>query len=132
MTKFAYKLAQFMAGRHGLDQFSRDLMAYGLIISLLDIVISGFIGAIISGLGTILIIIAIYRIFSKNHTKMRAQLDWYVTCFDGPFRSWLNRDRKNYTYFKCPTCKQVQKAPKGRGRIRVTCHKCGNVFEKKV
>ena len=44
----------------------------------------------------------------------------------------LSRDRKNYRYFKCPCCKQVQKAPKGRGRIRVTCHKCGNVFEKKV
>ena len=60
------------------------------------------------------------------------QLDWYRTYIDGPLRSWLARDRKNYCYFKCPTCRQVQKAPKGRGRIRVTCHNCGNVFEKKV
>ena len=132
MNKFAYKLAQFMAGRYGFDQFSRDLLAYGLIISLLDIIISGLAGAIISGIGTILVIFAVYRIFSKNHARMRAQLDWYRTCFDGPLRGYLNRDRKNYTYFKCPTCNQVQKAPKGRGRIRVTCHKCGNVFEKKV
>ena len=125
-------MSQFMAGRYGFDQFSRDLMAYGLIISLLDIIISGVVGTIISGVGTLLMIFAIYRIFSKNHGKMRAQLDWYRTCFDMPLRSYLNRDRKNYVYFKCPTCKQIQKAPKGRGKIRVTCKRCGNIFEKKV
>ena len=132
MNKFAYKIAQFMAGRYGFDQFSRDLIAYGLIISLLDIVVHGFIGKILTLVGYALIIFSLSRIFSKNHAKMRAQLNWYITYFDGPLRGWLNRDRKNYTYFRCPTCKQVQRAPKGRGRIRVTCHKCGNVFEKKV
>ncbi|MBQ6900148.1 MAG: hypothetical protein IJN72_04855 [Firmicutes bacterium] len=129
MNKFAYKIAQFMAGRHGMDQFSRDLIAYGLIITILDIFIPT---SIATYLGYTLVIFAFYRIFSRNHSKMNAQLAWYRTYFDGPLRSYLNRDRKNYTYFKCPTCKQVQKAPKGRGRIRVTCHKCGNVFEKKV
>lgn len=129
MKKFTYKIAQFMAGRHGMDQFSRDLIAYGLIITLLDIFIPG---SIATYLGYALVIFSFYRIFSRNHAKMNAQLDWYRTYVDGPLRSFLNRDRKNYRYFKCPTCKQVQKAPKGRGRIRVTCHKCGNVFEKKV
>jgi len=129
MNKFGYKIIQFMAGRYGMDQYSRDLTAYGLIITLLDIFIPG---KIVTYIGYALVIFAIYRIFSKDHVKMRAQLTWYRTYFDGPLRSYLNRDRKNYRYFKCPTCKQIQRAPKGRGRIRVTCHKCGNVFEKKV
>jgi len=129
MNKFAYKIAQFMAGRHGMDQFSRDLIAYGLIITILDIFIPT---SIATYLGYGLVIFAFYRIFSRNHSKMNAQLAWYRETIDGPLRSYLNRDRKNYTYFKCPTCKQVQRAPKGRGRIRITCHKCGNVFEKKV
>ena len=129
MGKLGYRLAQMMVGRYGFDQFSRDLLAYGMILSVCDMFIPG---GIVKLLGTFLIVFAIYRMFSRNHGKMRLQLDWYRTYVDGPLRSWLNRDRKNYCYFKCPTCKQVQKAPKGRGRIRVTCHKCGNVFEKKV
>ena len=129
MGKLGYRLAQIMVGRYGFDQFSRDLLAYGMILSVCDMFIPG---GIVKFIGTLLIIFAIYRMFSRNHAKMLLQLDWYRTYIDGPLRSYLNRDRKNYTYFKCPTCKQVQRAPKGRGHIRVTCHKCGNVFEKKV
>ena len=129
MGKFGYKLAQFMMGRHGMDQFSRDLMAYGMILVVADIFIPG---RIVSYIGYLIVIFAIYRIFSRNNAKMMAQLSWYKTYVDNPLRAFLNRDRKNYRYFRCPCCRQVQKAPKGRGRIRVTCHKCGNVFEKKV
>ena len=129
MGKLGYRLAQMMVGRYGFDQFSRDLLAYGMILTVCDMFIPG---GIVKLIGTLLIIFAVYRMFSRNHAKMRLQLNWYRTYIDGPLRSYLNRDRKNYTYFKCPTCKQVQRAPKGRGHIRVTCHKCGNVFEKKV
>ena len=129
MGNLRYKLAQMMVGRYGFDQFSRDLLAYGMILSVCDMFMPG---NIVKLAGSFLIGFAIYRMFSRNHVKMHAQLEWYRTCVDLPLRGWLNRDRKNYTYFKCPTCKQIQKAPKGRGRIRVTCHRCGNVFEKKV
>ena len=37
-----------------------------------------------------------------------------------------------YKTFSCPNCKQKMRAPKGRGKIRVTCHSCGHIFEKKV
>ena len=40
--------------------------------------------------------------------------------------------RKVYAIFKCPSCKQKLRAPKGRGRIQVTCSKCHSVFIKKV
>ena len=129
MGNFRYKIAQFMTGRHGMDQLSRDLMAYGMIIVVADIFIPGNVATYI---GYFLVFFAIYRIFSRNNTRMTAQLYWYKTYVDNPLRSFLNRNRKHYRYFKCPSCKQVQKAPRGRGRIRVTCHKCGNVFEKRV
>ena len=37
-----------------------------------------------------------------------------------------------YKTFSCPNCKQKMRAPKGKGKIRVTCHTCGHIFEKKV
>jgi ribosomal protein L37AE/L43A len=40
--------------------------------------------------------------------------------------------RKTYAIFKCPSCKQKLRAPKGRGKIQVTCSKCHNQFIKKV
>ena len=36
---------------------------------------------------------------------------------------------KKYKYFICPQCTQKLRVPRGKGRLRVTCTKCGNVFE---
>ena len=42
MGKLGYRLAQMMVGRYGFDQFSRDLLAYGMILSVCDMFIPGF------------------------------------------------------------------------------------------
>ena len=36
---------------------------------------------------------------------------------------------KQYKYLICPQCAQRLRVPRGKGRIRVTCINCGNVFE---
>ncbi|MDU5602641.1 MAG: hypothetical protein E6036_03880, partial [Enterococcus faecium] len=41
-------------------------------------------------------------------------------------------ERKSYTFFECPNCHQKQRAPRGKGRIRVTCKTCGIKFETNV
>ena len=38
---------------------------------------------------------------------------------------------KVYRYFKCPHCRQSIRVPRGRGRISITCPKCGTSFIKK-
>lgn len=39
---------------------------------------------------------------------------------------------KDHKYLKCPKCKQEIRVPKGAGKIRITCPKCQEKFEKKV
>ena len=45
----------------------------------------------------------------------------------------MKRQQKNDTehvYFHCPKCNQEMRAPKGKGKILVTCKNCGEKFEK--
>jgi len=38
-------------------------------------------------------------------------------------------EMKQYKYLICPQCTQRLRVPRGKGKIRVTCTNCGNVFE---
>ena len=38
------------------------------------------------------------------------------------------KQRKDYKFFSCPSCRAVMRVPRGRGKIRIVCHKCGNTF----
>ena len=129
MNKFQYKMTQFMMGRRGFDQFSRDLMILALILILLDLFIPK---DILSTLGLLIMIYAYYRALSRNLVKRQEENNWYVTYVGSKFQAWRQRDYKHFRYFKCPGCGQTLRAPKGRGKIRVTCSRCHNVFEKKV
>ncbi len=129
MGNFRYRLAQFMIGRNGFDNFCQGLVALAVILILADLFIPG---RILSSLAFVVFIYAYFRAFSRNIQRRRAENQWYVTYLAAPLQSFMSRDRKHYKYFKCPGCGQVLRAPKGRGKIRVTCSRCHNVFEKKV
>ena len=55
-----------------------------------------------------------------------------------PVKKWFRfqkqkfDQRGTYKYFKCPNCKQQLRAPRGRGKIEVTCQKCHTVFRTKT
>ena len=129
MSKFSYKIAQFMMGRRGFDQFSKDMIILALILILLDLIVPG---SVLETLATLIIIYSYFRAFSKNLAKRQDENNWYVTYVGNKFRAFKHRDYKHYRYFKCPSCKQTLRAPKGKGKIRVTCSRCHSIFEKKV
>ena len=35
-------------------------------------------------------------------------------------------------YYRCPSCKQMVRLPKGKGKIIVTCPSCHHKFEKRT
>lgn len=128
------KIARFMYGRNGVDHYSRFLIYAALICVLLDVLIGG---SIFYGIGIVLMVYSYFRVFSKNLNKRRAENAKYFqyrSKLTSGFRDWRERRKqsKDYVFFRCPSCKAMLRVPRGKGKIRVTCRKCGNTFERKT
>jgi ribosomal protein L37AE/L43A len=38
------------------------------------------------------------------------------------------KQRRDYKFFVCPSCHATLRVPKGRGKIKIVCRKCGTSF----
>lgn len=131
------KFARFMYGRYGMDELSRFLTYIGLILLLLSVFLSQTVRIVALFIAVLMVGATYFRTFSKKLEKRRAEnikfVAWKKPMSD---RMKLRRDmwtqRKTYKFFKCPSCKSVLRVPKGKGKIRVVCKKCGTAFEKKT
>lgn len=125
------KFTQFMRGRYGFfDSLSKAMMVVAIIFLLIPV-------RWMSWLAYLLLILAYYRFFSKKIYVRSNENQKYVALQNkivGRFKNQKDafQNRKTYTYFRCPECKQQLRAPKGRGKIKVTCNKCQHQFVKKV
>lgn len=123
---------RFMSGRYGFDQLNGFLCILSLILVVLGAWLSGF----LYWVGLALLLWCYYRIFSRNIQKRYAENMKYLS-LQNQAKDWLARQklrfdqRKVYRYFKCPHCRQSIRVPRGRGRISITCPKCGTSFIKK-
>ncbi len=126
------KMQRFMWGRYGNDRFNQFLMIAALVL----MVISFVGGNLFYTLAFAVMIYAYFRMFSKNTYKRSAENQWYLQK-EMKVRGFFNKkkkefsQRKVYHIYKCPNCKQKIRVPKGRGRIAITCRKCGNEFVRK-
>ena len=121
-----------MSGRYGFDQLNGFLCILSLILVVLGAWLSGF----LYWLGLALLLWCYYRMFSRSIQKRYAENSKYLS-LQNQAKDWLARQklrfdqRKVYRYFKCPHCRQSIRVPRGRGRISITCPKCGTSFIKK-
>ena len=127
------KLRRFMIGRYGTDGLNQFLSIASLVLLLIAIVsrISLF-----TWLGVVLLGFCYSRTFSRNISKRTEENYKFYTLkdrVDNKFRGlkeqWANR--KVYHYYRCPQCRQKLRVPRGRGRIQISCPRCGTQFIKK-
>lgn len=127
------KLRRFMIGRYGTDGLNQFLSIASLVLLLIAIVsrISLF-----TWLGVVLLGFCYYRTFSRNISKRTEENYKFYTLkdrVDNKFRGlkeqWANR--RVYHYYRCPQCRQKLRVPRGRGRIQISCPRCGTQFIKK-
>lgn len=126
------KLYRFMQGRYGTDQLNRFIM----ILTVVLLVISMFGLRFLYVPGLLLLIYAYFRMLSKNLYKRRAE---NAVCMRYEYKvkqffATIKRDRvqrKTHHIYRCPSCKQKIRVPRGKGRIEIKCPKCGQAFIKK-
>ena len=138
MRNFLYKmqnaLMRFMYGRNGADQLNNALLVSYLAVWLLGnlltvITKSALLANIVNILMTALAVVIVLRMLSRNLAKRRAENAkflawWYPTKnrLKGMKQRYADKDHK---YFTCKSCKTVCRVPAGRGKIVITCPKCG-------
>ena len=137
MRSFSFRLRQmferlvaafrrFMQGRYGGDKLNIALIwiAFGAyIISLLIPVVAVKLALWLVYYG--LLIWAVFRMLSRNTYKRYQENRKYLRLLE----RLKDRDHK---YFDCPRCRQQVRVPRGKGKISITCPKCGERFLKKT
>ena len=126
---------KFMYGRYGSDQLNIVLLVAAIAVSLTNSFLSlifrnSFVYIRILNPILYLVMLAllgfgIFRMLSRNiyaRQKENRKFRQLWTCLT---------DRKN-RYFRCPKCKQTVRVPRKRGKINITCPKCGERFIKKT
>ena len=132
------KMARFMAGRNGTDQFARFTLTASLVLLVLSMLFrSGLFGTLLWVLAVALLVYTYTRILSRNLQKRRAENVKFLSFSSDAKRSLAARReryamRKDYCFFRCPSCKTMLRVPKGKGKILVRCSKCGQSFERKT
>ena len=126
------KIQRFMWGRYGNDRFNQFLM----IAALVCLVISFFGGNLFYLLAFAIMIYAYFRMFSKNIGKRSAENQLYLKKEMQVRGFWQKKKRelkqmKDYHIYRCPNCRQKIRVPRGKGKIAISCRKCGTEFIKK-
>lgn len=122
------RLRETMVGRNGFDKLSITLIVLSLVLNSFNRVFP-----LIMLFALILMIYAIWRAFSKNLAKRREE-NYRFTHIVGDigesFAQWRFRRQqaKQFKFFVCPSCKSKLRVPRGKGKISITCPKCGQKF----
>ncbi|MBR0162653.1 MAG: hypothetical protein IJQ02_15445 [Oscillospiraceae bacterium] len=122
-----------MTGRNGHDELNRFLLVLDLLFLLLSAIFREGSGRIFWPLAVVFLIITYFRMFSRDLVRRGEENARYLQLLsriNGSFR--LSREkwsqRKDYKFFVCPECKTTLRVPKGRGKIKIVCRKCGHSF----
>lgn len=136
--KWLYKLIEWfrrvMYGRYGSDQLSVALLIFYIIVVLFAQFLRMPALLIV---GYAILIISFFRMLSKNISARRKENELFLKVYR-PVKSFFKtriirfKQRKQYRFFRCPTCKTTVRVPKLGKKISITCPHCGNKFTKKA
>ncbi len=129
------RLAKFMYGRYGSDQFGRFLSIASIALLVVGMIVQNAVGMLLTVCAIACLVYCYYRMFSKKISDRSRENEKYLHFkykITGWFRQKKDRwkQRKIYLFFKCPQCGVTVRMPRGKGKVRITCPKCSHSFLK--
>ena len=126
-------LQRFMYGRYGNDQLNLFLLGAYFVFFLLSAI---FHSGLLSLLGEVCLILALFRLLSRNLAKRRSENALFLKKAT-PVLQWMRLQKnihkdRTHRYFRCPRCRQAVRVPRGRGKINIRCPKCSEQFIKRT
>ena len=134
MNSFKDKMARFMYGRYGMDQLSSNLSLICLVLLIVTMFVRNNVIYMIALVG---IVYTYFRVFSRNISRRSEENEKYLK-FHYKVVGKLNKikfritDSKTHRIFRCPSCSQKIRVPRGKGKISIKCPKCRIEFIKKT
>lgn len=134
MGNFIYKircaLARFMYGRNGVDQLGRAML-YGVValcVAGMFVQRAPAAARVLSLVETVLWVLLLCRMFSKNLTKRHAEnakfMAWWSAKRSALRGAKMRRADTAHKYVRC-SCGTYCRVPRNVGRVELTCPKCG-------
>ena len=125
-----YRLRQFLDKCYGFDLLGYLLLAACVLLTMLARLSHVVFPSLIA---SIALVWAVSRAFSHNIHKRWAENQQLLkrlpnlrqSLTDGMAR---HRQRRDYKFFRCPGCRNRLRLPRGKGRIQITCPRCGQRF----
>ena len=123
-----------MAGRYGTDQLNKFLSIVSLVFMVAAVVFNGTrISQLIWIIAFVLLVIVYVRMLSRNVYKRSDENNRFLRIrysAAGKLKMLHERwvQRKDYKFFTCPSCHTTLRVPRGHGKIKIVCRKCGSSF----
>ena len=135
--KFRDKFYKFMYGRNGADALYHFLMAIAGILIIVAFFLKDILKDIFVVAGIVILVLAYFRVFSKNIYKRRNENEKFKNFFKkiaSFFKINYNKIkyRKQYYYVKCKECKKILRYKRIAGEHNATCPNCGFKFIVKI
>ena len=127
-------IRNFMIGRYGPDHLGIAMVVLSLVLYLLHGILRF---TPIIYISYLLLALSIFRMLSRNMQRRRAENDKFIRYW-WPIKTKFGRiktnikQKKTHKFFKCPSCRNTLRVPKGKGKLQITCPKCGERFVKKT
>jgi hypothetical protein len=125
-----------MIGRNGMDALNRFLSVVLLVLVAVEMILRGRAAMALSFLSLVLLVVIYFRMFSRNLYRRSQENGTYLRMrypIVSAVQGWRDRfrQRKDYRFFRCPSCRAWLRVPRGKGQINIVCRKCGTSFRRR-
>ncbi|MDD2554617.1 MAG: hypothetical protein PHP51_08610 [Desulfotomaculaceae bacterium] len=127
-------LQRFMYGRYGQDDLGRFLIIWAIILWIISLFTRS---TTLHFLAFVLLLLITFRLFSRNVEK-RAQENYGFLRVKGQSSQYFIqiklqlRQRKTHRFYRCSSCKQQLRVPRGKGLITIRCPICKTTFDQET